>query len=148
MLTIFDNISIKEFPTLFNSDDQCLSFLASTKWKDGFVCRNCGHTNSCKGKTPYSKRCTKCKKEESATANTIFHHCRISLPDAFRLAHIVCKNPNITTSVLSETLELRQMTCWKFKKKVTECIDSRTDIDSKGKAELREVILGKKQINY
>ena len=142
MLTIFGEINIKEFSSFFNDEDKCLSFLAQQKWEKGFVCRNCGHTHYCKGKTPYSRRCTKCKKDESATANTIFHRCRIYLPDAFKIAHLVCSEPKISTVELSTTLDLRQMTCWKFKKKVTQCIDQRTDVSEDGKVQLKEVILG------
>jgi len=142
MLTIFDKINIKEFTTFFNNEEKCLSFLAEEKWKDGYVCRKCGHTVYCAGKTPFSRRCTKCKKEESATANTMFHHCRIYLPDAFKLAHLVCTSPTISTAELSTTLNLRQMTCWSFKKKVTNCIDSRKDVSEEGKVMLKEVIMG------
>lgn len=142
MLTIFDKISIKEFHSFFNDEDKCLSFLAQQKWENGFVCRNCGHTHYCKGKTAYSRRCTKCKKDESATANTIFHRCRIHLPDAFKIAHLVCTEPKISSIELSNTLDLRHMTCWNFKKKVTQCIDQRTDVSEDGKVQLKEVILG------
>ena len=142
MLTIFGDIGIQEFHSFFNDEDKCLAFLAEQKWEKGYKCRNCGHTHYCKGKTPYSRRCTKCKKDESATANTIFHSCRIHLPDAFRIAHMVCGQPNISTAELSKTIELRQMTCWKFKKRITQCIESRNDIDNDGKVQLKEVILG------
>jgi len=142
MLTIFDKINIKKFETFFNDEEKCLAFLAEEKWQDGYVCKHCGHTRYCSGKTPYARRCTKCKHEESATAHTMFHRCKIHLPDAFRLAHLVCNSPSISTAELSETLDLRQMTCWKFKKKVTQCIENRKDMSAAGKVELKEIILG------
>ncbi len=74
----------------------------------------------------------------------MFHHCRIYLPDAFKLAHLVCTSPTISTIELSQTLDLRQMTCWNFKKKVTKCIESRQDVSEEGKIMLKEVILGVK----
>jgi hypothetical protein len=144
MLTIFDKINIQEFHTYFDDEEKCLAFLAEEKWAEGYVCRHCGNTKYCAGKTPFSRRCTRCKKEESATAHTIFHRCKINLPEAFRLAHMVCSSPKISTLELSERLEIRQMTCWKFKKKVTQCIESRTDVSEKGKIELKEIILGTK----
>ena len=147
MLTIFDKINIKEFHSFFNDEEKCLAFLAKEKWHEGFVCKHCGHTRYCKGKTHYSRRCTKCKREESATAHTIFHRCKIYLPNAFKLAHLVCSSPKISTADLSETLELRQMTCWKFKKKVTQCIESRTDVSEEGKIELKEVVMGNREQN-
>jgi len=112
-----------EFESAFSSDEKCLKFLAEQKWKDGYTCRKCGHTNYCKGKTPFSRRCTRCKSDESATAHTIFHRCKIPLTDAFEIAYTVCKSPDVSSYELSRKLEKRQMTCWKFKKKITECIE-------------------------
>jgi two-component system, sensor histidine kinase LadS len=76
---------------LFKSDEECYRFLAEVKWEDGFVCRKCGNTNHCPGKSPYSRRCTKCKTEESAAAGTIFHNCKFPVSKAFYIAYNVCK---------------------------------------------------------
>ncbi len=142
MLTIFGKISIPQIKDLFIDEEKCLEFIADEKWKEGFVCRKCGHTNYCLGKKLFSRRCTKCKTEESATAHTIFHRCRLYLPDAFRIVHIVCTDPNISSATLSEAVDIRQMTCWKFKKKITKCIEERKDVSSSTKIELKEVIMG------
>ena len=125
MPDFYFNIKKEQVREIFNDENACLEYLAAEKWQHGFVCRKCGHINYCKGKTPYSRRCTKCKHEESATAHTIFHRCKIYLPDAFEIAALVCNNPDISTYELSRQLELRQMTCWKLKKKISECIERR-----------------------
>ena len=138
MKNFFKNIEIIKFNELFPSEESCLKFLADEKWKDGFVCRKCGHTNYCKGKKPYSRRCTKCKTEESATAHTVFHRCRIPLTDAFKITFMVCNSPDISTYEISRKIEIRQMTCWKFKKKIIECIDDRGDLDILQKVELKQ----------
>lgn len=129
MKRLFKNIPIIEFEDLFSSNEKCLEFLADKKWVDGFLCRKCGNTNYCKGKTPFARRCTKCKSEESATAHTIFHRCKVNLTDAFRITYLVCHTPQISTYKLSEELNIRQMTCWKFKHKIMECIEQRGDLD-------------------
>jgi len=116
---LFEGISDPE--SLFTDTEKCLGYLAERKWHEGYICRKCGHTNYCSGSKPYSRRCTKCKSEESATAHTLFHRCRIPLNEAFRIAWMVCKNPDIPCSKISRTLDRRKMTCWKFKKKVIEC---------------------------
>lgn len=121
MNSIFKNFTILEFEQHFNAEDKCLAYLAEEKWKDGFVCRKCGNENYCKGKKPYSRRCTRCKTEESATANTIYHKCKFPLTEAFKITYLVCHDPGITTHKISDELKLRQMTCWKFKKKIEEC---------------------------
>jgi hypothetical protein len=113
-------ISLQELRLRFNSDEACLEFLAGIKWSNGFVCRKCGNTNYCAGKKPYSRRCTKCKAEESATSHTLFHNCRIALPEAFRMIKIIMDNPHVSTYALSEDTGIRQMTCWRMKKLAEE----------------------------
>ena len=138
MKYFFKNIKKIEFSEIFHNEESCLKFLANEKWEKEFVCRKCGHTNYCKGKKPYSRRCTKCKAEESATAHTVFHRCRIPLTDAFKITYMVCHSPDISTYEISRKIEIRQMTCWKFKKKIVECIDDRGDLDLLQKVELKQ----------
>ena len=103
--------------------EKVLKFIADLKWRDGYVCRNCGHTNFCEGKTPSSRRCTRCKKEESATANTIFHNIKFPVNKAFFIAYNVCMLGNdISTYKYSEQLGINQMTCWKFRKRIQDCL--------------------------
>jgi hypothetical protein len=116
---------------LFQSDEKCLEFLAEAKWENGFTCRKCGHKNYCPGKTPYSRRCTKCKTEESAASGTIFHNCKFPIHKAFYIAFNVCKGKEeLSTYEFARRLSLRQMTCWNFKTKIHHAIqqmDSLTD---------------------
>lgn len=125
----FNKLDIKELEGFFASEEDCLKFLADSKWEHGFVCKKCGHTNYCKGKTPYSRRCTRCKKEESATANTIFHRCHIPITEAFQIVYKVCHNPSISSYSLSREIEIRQMTCWKLKSRLMECVKNRGEVD-------------------
>lgn len=129
MILPIKQLDIKSFGDDFSNDEACLLFLAEKKWADGFVCRSCGNTNYCKGKTSYARRCTRCKKEESATAHTIFHRCHIPITEAFRIVYMVCADPSVSTYELSRQIELRQMTCWKLKNRLLECIRSRGEVD-------------------
>jgi len=118
---------------LFLSDEKCFEFLAGVKWEHGFTCRKCGNDNYCPGKTPYSRRCTKCKTEESAAADTIFHNCKFPVHKAFYIAYNVCKGKeDLSSYELARRLSLRQMTCWNFKTKISHAIrqmDSLTGIE-------------------
>jgi hypothetical protein len=122
-------IDLKSLGADLLTQEDCLRFLADRKWSEGFVCRSCGNTNYCKGKTPYARRCTRCKKEESATAHTIFHRCHIPITEAFRIVSMVCSDPSVSTYALSREIELRQMTCWKLKSRLIECLKNRGEID-------------------
>ena len=118
-----DDISPEFAKELFDDDQKVLKFIADIKWESGFVCRNCGNTNFCDGKSPSSRRCTRCKKEESASAHTLFHNLKFPINKAFFIAYNVCVLGNDISSInYSEKLELNQMTCWKFKKRIQNCV--------------------------
>jgi len=121
---LIGQLDTDQFRKTFSLQHECLEVLANAKWADGFVCRNCGNENYCQGKTAFSRRCTRCKKEESATAHTIFHHCRMELPLAFEIAYMVCGSPVIPASEISKVLETRHMTCLNFKKRRLQCLQS------------------------
>ena len=140
MFQIFSNINIQQLDNYFSDEEKCLKYLADEKWKDGFECKSCGHHNYCQGKKPFSRRCTRCKKEESVTAHTVFHRCRIPLQDAFKIAFMVCDSRTTSSHEISRQLNIRQMTCWSFKKKISECLDAREDLNHKQRVELKEII--------
>ena len=135
-----DDLSQEELNLLFQSDERCLEFIASMKWGEEFECRKCGNTNFCIGKTPFSRRCTKCKAEESATAGTIFHNCKFPISKAFYIAFQVCKgNETLSTYEFARRLTLRQMTCWNFKSKITAALDSLNRLPETDKKDVRKL---------
>src|SRR5690554_926291 len=141
MFIPFKQMTKEEFQATFSTEEKCLEFLAEQKWQKGYVCKKCGHTNYCKGKHPFSRRCTKCKHDESAKVGTLFEGCRFPLPKAFYIAFLVCNAKKISIHEISEELNLRQMTCWSFKKKLHECIMQKQDISSQQKIDLQELIV-------
>lgn len=108
---------------LFQNPEKVMKFIADIKWKDGFVCRKCGNENYCDGKTPYARRCTRCKSEESASAHTLFHNVKFPINKAFFIAYNVCVlGTEFSSYNFSDQLELNQMTCWKFRKRIHNCM--------------------------
>ncbi len=135
MKEFFKKIENNSLVTCFPDEESCLKFLAEQKWKDGYLCKKCGNANYCKGKTAFARRCTRCKHEESAASHTVFHNCRIPLQKAFQIAFMVCDNPEISTYKISDKVELRQMTCWKFKKKISACLEKDLNLTDHKKLE-------------
>jgi len=74
----------------------------------------------------------------SLPQHAIFHHCRIALPEAFKIMYKVCNDPGISTYELSRQMELRQMTCWKLKNKLVECIREKGEIDLLFNGEIKD----------
>lgn len=123
---IESDIRIKTFRELYPDEESCLELLSEFKWEIGYVCSNCGNSNYCKGKSLYSRRCTRCKKDESVTANTAFHRCKIPLNKAFEIAFTICNMPDISSYNISRQIEVRHMTCYNFQKKMINCQQSET----------------------
>ena len=124
LMELIGQLNTDSFSEKFSTQDECLKILSHAKWADGFICRHCGNDRYCQGRALYSRRCTRCKKDESATAHTIFHHCRMDLPKAFEIAYMVCGSPAIPASEISQVLATRHMTCLNFKKRILHCLQS------------------------
>jgi hypothetical protein len=140
-------LSQEQLEELFTSDYKCLEFLAELKWKDGFACRKCGNENYCPGKTPYSRRCTKCKTEESSTAGTIFHNCKFPVSKAFYIAYNVCRGKeDLSTYEYARRLSLRQMTCWNFKTKIQQALTSMESLSDIEKSSIEKILSKKSNV--
>jgi len=134
-----EDISPELAQELFADSEKALKFIADMKWESGFACRNCGHTNYCDGKTPSSRRCTRCKKEESATAHTIFHNIKFPINKAFYIAYNVCVlGSEFSSYNYSDQLGLNQMTCWKFRKRIQNCVSR---LESTEKSKIQTILM-------
>lgn len=139
----FKSLSLFEFQKRFSSTEDCLAYLSELKWKDGFACRKCGHRHSCAGKAPHSRQCTSCRYVESPTAQTLFHKVKFDLLKAFYIVYFVSTNKKgITSTELSRKLDLRQKTCWAFKRKVMKAMKSSEKHKIEGNAEVDETVFG------
>ena len=139
----FKSLSLFEFQNQFKSSEDCLVYLSDIKWKSGFVCRKCGHKHSCAGKMPYSQQCTSCRYVESPTAQTLFHKVKFDLLKAFYIVYFVSTNKKgITSTELSRKLDLRQKTCWSFKRKVMKAMKSSKNYAMDGNVEVDETVFG------
>jgi two-component system, sensor histidine kinase LadS len=126
---------------LFHNDEKCYEFLSELKWGDGFVCRKCGNSNHCPGKTPFSRRCTKCKSEESSTSGTIFHNCKFPVSKAFYIAYTVCKgNEDVSSYEFARRLSLRQMTCWNFKTRIQNALQQMDTLTETEKSTIQKIL--------
>jgi len=133
-------LSEKQLEKLFTDDDECYRFLAEVKWENGFKCRKCGNTNYCEGKTPYSRRCTKCKTEESASSGTIFHNCKFPVHKAFYIAYNVCRGEEkISSYEYAKRLSLRQMTCWNFRKKIRQALEEMESLSENERLSIQSI---------
>lgn len=116
---IFKGVNSIKFNQRFKTDSDCLDYLVDVKWADGFICKRCSNDKFCAGRKPHNRRCTKCRYDESPTANTMFNKLKFSILIAFHIVFkISTKKKGMSSLELSSEFELRQKTCWAFKRKV------------------------------
>lgn len=142
-----ENLSIFEFQSKFPDNESCYQYLYDLKWEGKeFECRKCKWTNACKGNGDYKRKCTRCHAQESCTAGTLFHKCKFSILKAFWIVYYVSTTKGgISTTDLQRKLDLRQKTCWLFKRKVMEAMKSSKQHPMEGKVEVDEFVVGGKE---
>ena len=140
----FRGVNSLRFYQHFVSEEVCYEYLSGIKWEGGqYVCKKCGNTHYCKGRLPYSRRCTRCKYDESPTAGTMFDKCKFSILLAFHIAFkISTKKKGMSSEELSEEYELRQKTCWEFKWKIQQAMQSSGNYPLTGKVHVDEFFVG------
>ena len=140
----FRGVNSLRFYQHFVSEEACYEYLSGIKWGGGqYVCKKCGNTHYCKGRLPYSRRCTRCKYDESPTAGTMFNKCKFSILLAFHIAFkISTKKKGMSSEELSEEYELRQKTCWEFKWKIQQAMQSSGNYPLTGKVHVDEFFVG------
>jgi len=140
---IFTGVNSIKFNRYFTSDIDCYKYLADIKWEGGYKCKKCENEKYCKGKKPFSRRCIKCRYDESPTVGTMFNKCKFSLLVAFHIAFkISSKKKGMSSLELSKEFELRQMTCWDFKWKIQQVMRSSMQYPLEGEVHVDEFFIG------
>lgn len=137
------HLSIFEFQAKFPDEQSCVDYLAELKWTEAYTCRYCKHKKYCLTKRYGERRCTKCRKPESATAQTLFHKVKFPLLKAFYIIYYISTSKKgISAAELSRKLDLREKTCWSFKRKVMTAMASSGNYPMAGKVEVDEAFIG------
>jgi hypothetical protein len=136
-------ISIQSFFEKFPDDEACYRYLADQKWQNGFICQKCGCDQYGKGYTRYARRCKSCRYDESVTANTMFHKCKFGIQKAFiALFRIGSKKKGISSTELSDEIDVNQKTAWLFRRKTQQAMKSKSPVILEGEVDIDEFSVG------
>lgn len=139
----FIGVESIKFYSRFTNEEVCLEYLSAIKWADGFKCKKCGHTNFCKGRHPFSRRCTRCKCDESVTSGTMFDKIKFPILYAFHIAFkISTKKKGMSSMELAEEYAMRQKTVWDFKRKIQSAMQSSGNYPLEGVVHVDEFYIG------
>lgn len=142
----YNSLSIFEFQERFPDEAACYEYLVALKWGNGYQCIKCGNSKYHTGQGKYIRKCTKCNHQESPTANTLFHKVKFSILKAFYIVYYISTaKKGVASTELSRKLALRQKTCWLFKRKVMQAMQSSGNHPLNGFVEVDESFVGGKE---
>lgn len=127
--------TIDDFRKAFSSEEDCLNYLIKEKWGNGYKCIKCGNDQYGKGRRWCYRRCKKCGYDESVTANTMFHKCKLGLLRAFEIGYrISVKKKGMSSCELAQEFGCQQRSAWLLKAKFQDAMKS------SGRYPLEEVV--------
>jgi hypothetical protein len=139
----FDGINSIKFNQFFKTENDCLKYISEIKWEQGYVCKKCKAEKYMKGKKLFNRRCLKCKYDESPTAGTMFDKVKFSILIAFHIVFkVVTKKKGMSSLEISREFELRQKTCWEFKWKIQQAMQSSLNHPLEGIIHVDEFFVG------
>lgn len=119
-------VSFEEFADIYQDGEGWTKFLAELKWQNGYSCRKCGQNSYSPGRTPFSRRCTRCGYDESAIANTLLQGTHLPIEKALYMVFLVYNSQgSISSRKLSEILDTRQSTCWSYSSRIKTILKER-----------------------
>jgi transposase-like protein len=141
----FKGESIIKFSERFVDDLACKSYLADLKWIDGYTCVKCGNTKYTQRKE-YTRTCTRCKHDESPSANTTFHKVKFGLKKAFFITfEMVNSTKSLSASQVAKRYEITRKTAWLFMHKIRKVMKSSENHPIEGDVQVDEFTIGGKE---
>lgn len=136
-------VTIMDFRKQFKSEEDCLKYLIEIKWGAGFKCIKCGNDRYSKGRQWFYKRCKACGYDESATANTMFHKCKLGLLRAFEIGfRVSVKKKGMSSCELGREFGCQQRSAWLLKAKFQNAMKSSDKYPLEEAVEVDEFLVG------
>ena len=137
-------LSEPAFEQLYGTEEQCRAIVIASRWPRGFECPACGATQHCVVTTRDLYQCTKCRRQTSPIAGTIFASTHLPLRLWFRaIYHLTQTKQGISSIELGRRLGVTQTTAWKIKHKLKQVMLER-DATKRlaGRIEIDDAYLG------
>lgn len=141
------SVNITKVYGLFPTEDDCLKYLESVRWKDKPTCPYCNSRNS----TPLPKErrhhCNNCNTSYSVTVKTIFHKTKLPLQKWFlAVALVLNAKKGISSRQLSRDLEVNKDTAWYMAMRIRKAMTEQREL-LQGIVEIDETYIGGKPRN-
>ncbi len=119
-------MSEAQFIEGFGTEEQCRDAVFAWRWPDGFKCSRCQGEVCSEIKSRHLYQCSRCRRQVSLTAGTIFHASKLPLTQWFRAMYHLgqCKN-GISALELSRRLGVAYNTAWMLHHKLMQVMIER-----------------------
>lgn len=136
-------ITIEQFRNNFKTNDDCLRFLMDRKWGKGYTCIKCGCNEYVKGRKWFYKRCKCCMYDESVTANTGLHKCKLDMMKVFEIGfRIGVRKKGMSSNELAREFGCQQKSAWLLKAKFQNIMQSSNNYPLSNDVEVDEFLVG------
>jgi transposase-like protein len=116
--------TLREFQSMFATEEACQKYLAECRWPDGFICPRCGNRSSYEIVKARRWQCTGCRYQVSLTAGTILHNTKTPLTAWFWAAYLMTTDKRgVSALLLQRQLGLRRYeTAWMMLHKLRQAM--------------------------
>lgn len=122
-------MNLLEFQTLFPDETACEQYLLQRLWPQGFQSPHCGGQGGWYLKARRSFECQHCHRQESVTAQTLFHRSRSPLREWFLAIYLICESKKgISVLELAHHLGMKdERRAERMKKRIQAAMGERND---------------------
>ncbi|MCZ8514349.1 IS1595 family transposase [Paenibacillus filicis] len=121
-----ESLSLLDFLKYFGTEENCAEYIMSKRWKDGFSCLKCNHTEYYYIRTRQLYECRKCHYQASITAGTLFHKTKQPLTVWFWAIYLVAHDKRGKSALsLSDVLGLNYRTAFNMLRKIRAAMKDR-----------------------
>ena len=147
MASKYTEYNLLEFQNKFSTNEACEMHLLEQRWKNGFFCPQCGHSDAWYLKNRKLFDCKSCRTQTSLTAGTIFHGTKVPLVKWYWLVYRMAMDKvGVSVSEMQRVLEIGQYkTAWLMAHKVRKAMATRdAGYSLAGLVEMDETFFGPK----
>ncbi len=137
-------LSLYEFLQRFPSEEECFQHLVEKRWPNGFRCPKCGNDAAYFIEKHRRFQCTRCRRQTSVTAGTVFHKLRHPLLTLFWAIYLVATSKKgMSAMELQRKLGIRSyQTAWLLLHKIRSAMASSQMFPLTGDVEVDETYVG------
>lgn len=140
----YKEMTLLEFQTKFNTEEDCRQHLFALRWSEGFHCPECNHVKYYDLPKRNLYQCKECGYQTSVTARTVMHKTRTSLVKWFWAIYLISTDKRGHSALsLSKKLDISYKVAWAMNHKIRAGMKDR-DVEYKlaGLIEIDDSFLG------